>query len=320
LRDEFTDWKKNIEWLKKSKTAPAQGSWRGAVDDANKTFDKYLSRSKFRSRKNHNHSSYKDQPGVKYFSIGQSGFRLSKVGWVKALIDTSGLMSKKLYNIRISYDGLKYWCSFAVDCENQTIDAKQTGPIGIDLGVKTFATCSNGWIKESPSHQKYLKRMKKNQRKAAKRYDKMTKDEKKSKRLIKLEKKILKDHKKIHNIQKTFIHCFTKELINQNPKRIVIEDVKYAQWAKDKHQQRKVIDNQYYEFRRQLEYKCEWHGIELVLADKWYASTQICCSCGNIKTGKDKLKRGDNTYKCDCGHELDRDLNASLNLKHYKAQ
>jgi putative transposase len=317
LRNEFTGWKKNHKWL----SAPSQGSIRGAIDDANKTFDKYFLRSRFRTKKNRDHNGYKEQFGKAYFQVGDSGFRLPKVGWVKTLANTSQLMGKRPYNIRINYDGLKYWCSFSVECENQALNNEEkTESIGIDLGMKTFATCSNGWVKESPCSIKYQKRLKRNQRKASKRYLVMNKGDRKSKRLIKLEKKILKGYKKISNIQLNFIHTFTSQLIKQNPERIVIEDVKFSDWAKDKHQREKASRNQYYEFRRQLEYKCEMNNIELVFADKYFPSTQMCSCCGHRKVGRWKLKRSERVYSCYCGNVMDRDFNASLNLKSYGLQ
>ena len=317
LRNEFSSHKKTLNSHSNRKTAPAKYAWNHAVDEANATFDKFGKRAKFRTRKNWNHMQYKDYLDKGVFEVGTSGFKLSKVGWVKAKVDVTQFMGKKLQNVRIKYNGLHYTVSFSTGVESQDNVKSNTEAIGIDLGVKTFATCSNGWVEKSPSKDKYNKRMARLQRKADKRYKSMTKGQKKSKRLLKLEKQILKTHKKIANIQDTFIHGFTNKLIQQNPEKIVIEDIKYSEWSKDRHKKQQVSQDKFFEFRRQLEYKCKWYGIELIFANKWFASTQTCSACGNRKRGKNKLQRNERAYTCGCGLVMDRDFNASINLKNY---
>ena len=135
----------------------------------------------------------------------------------------------------------------------------------------------------------------------------------KSKNLQKLETLILKQHQKISNVRINNIHQATTKLIKLNPSAIIIEDLNIKGMMKNKHLSKAVADCAFYEIRRQLEYKCKWNNIKLIVADRWYPSSKICSCCGNKKT---KLSLSERTYICECcGTVIDRDYNASLNLK-----
>lgn len=95
----------------------------------------------------------------------------------------------------------------------------------------------------------------------------------------------------------------------------MIEDLNVRGMMKNKHLAKAIQNQGFYEFRRQLTYKCDWYGIELVVADRYYSSSKTCSSCGAIK--KD-LRLSNRTYICECGHQMDRDLNASINLANYQ--
>jgi putative transposase len=103
--------------------------------------------------------------------------------------------------------------------------------------------------------------------------------------------------------------------VKAKPKYIVIEDLNVSGMLKNKKLSRAIQEQSLREFRRQLNYKCNWYGVELILADRFYPSSKLCSNCGNIK--KD-LKLSDRKYECGkCGLKIDRDFNASLNLKNY---
>ena len=118
---------------------------------------------------------------------------------------------------------------------------------------------------------------------------------------------------RINNVLTTNIHEFTTKLVKLNPETIVIEDLNVSGMLKNKHISEKVKEAKFYEIRRQLEYKCKWNNINLIIADRWYPSSKICSCCGNKK---EKLSLSERIYKCEkCGLVIDRDYNASLNLK-----
>ena len=140
----------------------------------------------------------------------------------------------------------------------------------------------------------------------------------KSKNLLKLESQIRNIYRRIDNKLTTNIHTITKQLIDENPSAIDIEDLNVSGMRKNKHLSEKINEAKFYEFRRQLEYKCKWYGIDLIVADRWYPSSKICSCCGNKKV---KLSLSERTYVCqECGCIIDRDYNASLNLKYLALQ
>ena len=96
--------------------------------------------------------------------------------------------------------------------------------------------------------------------------------------------------------------------------RIVIEDLNVSGMVKNHHLASSILDGGFSEFRRQLEYKCQWNGVELVIADRWFASSKTCSCCGN----KQDMPLKKRVFKCEkCGIEINRDLNAAINLNNY---
>ena len=120
---------------------------------------------------------------------------------------------------------------------------------------------------------------------------------------------------KLASIRLNHIHQTTSYLVKQFPKGIVIEDLNVQGLMKNRHLAKHIQNALFYEFRRQLEYKCLQYGIELVIAERFYPSSKMCSYCGCIKSD---LKLKDRVYKCEfCGLEKDRDLNAAENLAYY---
>ncbi|NLE04127.1 MAG: IS200/IS605 family element transposase accessory protein TnpB, partial [Crenarchaeota archaeon] len=132
----------------------------------------------------------------------------------------------------------------------------------------------------------------------------------------KLETELLKINHKLTNIRKNHLHQATTEIIKRKPSFIVVENLNVSGMMKNRHLSKAIQQQSFYEFRRQLEYKSNWNNIEFILADRFYPSSKICSQCGAYK--KD-LGLSNRTYICKkCGCILDRDLNASINLKKYK--
>jgi putative transposase len=180
--------------------------------------------------------------------------------------------------------------------------------IGVDLGIKTLATCSDGQTFPNP------KALKTNLDKLKRRSRQLSRKVKGSKNRKKAAKRLAKVHQQIANIRKDSLHKITTHLTKTKSK-IVIEDLNVSGMMKNRRLSRAISDIGLFEFRRQLEYKGKWYGCEIILADRFFPSSKSCSSCGWIK--KD-LTLADRTFVCDsCGLEIDRDLNASLNLESY---
>ena len=183
---------------------------------------------------------------------------------------------------------------------------EKTNPIGVDLGIKTLATLSDGSSFENKRPYKKLKRkLKIAQRKVSKK----VKGSANRKKAI---QKVAKLHYKIANIRKDSLHKLTTYLA-KNHGEVVIEDLNVRGMSKNHKLASAILDGGFYEFRRQLSYKCEWYGSELTVIDRFYPSSKTCSCCGAIKK---ELKLIERIYHCEsCKISIDRDFNAAINLR-----
>jgi putative transposase len=207
-------------------------------------------------------------------------------------------------------------CSENKDMSNLGINHGEV--IGVDLGIKDLMICSDGTVVENPKFlNKYEKKLKRTQRKISKKFQ-MNKNGNtfvRTKNIEKLQKKLNATWFRIKCLRNDYIHKATSNLVKTKPEMLVVEDLGVSNMVKN-HKLAKSIQNAMFgEIYRQLKYKCEWNGIKFVTADRFYPSSKICSKCGNIK---EDLTLKDRIYVCPhCGNVIDRDLNASINLKNY---
>lgn len=225
------------------------------------------------------------------------------------------------FNPRVTFDGLNWWVSVGVECEENTEQSTNEG-VGIDVGIKSLAVCSDNYtydnINKTSKVKKAVKKKCRLQRKISRKYTKNKKGGRycKTKNIVKSEKQLLKVNHRITNIRHNYIHQVTSDIVSRKPKFIVLEDLNVKGMMKNKHLAKVVQEQCFYEFYRQVQYKCNWNNIEFVTADRYYPSSKMCSCCGNIK--KD-LSLKDRTYICSvCGNTMDRDYQASVNLQRYK--
>lgn len=203
--------------------------------------------------------------------------------------------------------------------DDNTIISSNEG-IGIDLGIKNLAVCSDKNTYENINKTQRIKKLEKRkrrlQRSISRRYEKNKKGASycKTSNIIKREKEFLKVTKRLTNIRQDYLHQTTSEIVKRKPSFICIEDLNVSGMMKNKHLSKAIQQQGFYEFRRQIEYKSEWNNIPVIIADRFFPSSKLCSCCGHIK--KD-LKLSDRIYKCECGNVIDRDFQASLNLKIY---
>ncbi|EDS76160.1 transposase [Clostridium botulinum C str. Eklund] len=172
-------------------------------------------------------------------------------------------------------------------------------------------------INKSVKVRKLKKRLKRLQRQVSRKYLMNKQNNKfiKTSNIIKLEYRINKLHKRLTNIRNNYLHQTTTGIINREPMFVVMEDLNVQGMLKNKHLSKAIQEQCFYEFIRQMKYKCEWNNIKFIQVDRFYPSSKTCSCCGAIK--KD-LKLSDRVYKCDkCGLVIDRDKNASINLSNY---
>ena len=193
---------------------------------------------------------------------------------------------------------------------------KKDSYVGIDLGVKDFAIIND----DKGLYRKYRSLSSKliPLHKRIDIYNKiLSRKHYGSRNYEKARTKLNRTYEKISNIRKDFLHKLSTH-ITVKYKYICIEDLKVSNMMKNKNLSRHIAEQGWREFRTMLEYKAERYGCEIITADRWFPSSQICSCCGNVLQGKDKLKLSQRVYHChECNNKIDRDYNAAVNLKLY---
>lgn len=329
LRKEFTQLKKleEYKWLNEVSNNVTKQAIKDACNTYKRFFKGQCKYPKFKSRKHSTLSFYQDNERTQFtnthvkvekFSMSQKQNK-QKLNWIKLCEKGKMPTNCKYLNPRFTYDGLYWYVSVGIEVDDNATIPLNDG-IGIDLGIKNLAVCSdkNVYQNINKTHKvrKLEKRKRRLQRSVSRRYEKNKKGGSycKTSNIIKREKELLKVIKRLTYIHQNHLHQVTSEIIKRKPSFIYIEDLNVSGMIKNKHLSKSIQQQCFYEFRRQLEYKSEWNNIQLIIADKFFPSSKLCSCCGKIK--KD-LKLSDRIYKCECGNIIDRDFQASLNLKQY---
>jgi putative transposase len=217
-------------------------------------------------------------------------------------------------------EGGRWFCAFTVEVQRAAHrPARPDAVVGVDLGVTTLAVLSEGAAEPNPRHLgKALVKLRSASRTLSRRQgpDRRT-GQRPSKRWEAARADVNRVHTQVANLRKDALHKLTTRLATEYG-TVVVEDLNVAGMLRNRRLARHIADAGFGEIRRQLDYKTRWHGGQLVVADRWFASSKTCSACGVVKP---KLPLRVRTFTCDaCGLVLDRDLNASINLKQYVAQ
>ncbi|OGO76567.1 MAG: transposase [Clostridiales bacterium GWB2_37_7] len=323
LNNEFIPNNPEYSWIKDvSSKAVKQSMVNG--EKASKNFFKGNSKfPKFKKKKRNNVKAYFPKNNKTDWTIERHKIKIPTFGFVKLKEKGYIPTDKKVISGTISMKAGRYFVSVLVDekIQNNVVNFHSEG-IGIDLGLKDFAICSNGDIKKNINKtskvKKLEKQLKREQRCLSRKYESKKKGEatKSAKNIDKQVLKVQKLHQKLQNIRQDYINKIVNEMVKTKPKYITIEDLNVKGMMKNKHLSKAVAQQNFFYFKIRLESKCKEYGIELRIVSKWYPSSKTCSCCGNIK--KD-LKLSDRVYMCEeCGLEIDRDYNASVNLMNAK--
>ncbi len=356
LRRMFTEHKKENEWL----YAVSNDALKQSIKDActayknffdkqkKKGYEKYTDRQKQHAKETgklltvynmqgHPKFKKKQENKVKYYmdtdkiEVTSSHVKPEKIAdskrrnrlkanFVKLAESDRIPVNTKYINPRIGFDGISFWLSLVIETESKIEPPATEEGIGIDIGVKELAICSNGSVYKNINKTKIIKKLKKKQRRLQRRvsrkYLKNKKGESycKTSNIIKSEKQLLKINQRLTNIRHNHLHQTTSEIVKTKPSYIVVEDLNVKGMMSNRHLAKVIQEQCFYEFYRQMEYKTKWNNIKFIEAPRFYPSSKTCSQCGKIKLD---LKLKDRIYKCDCGLEIDRDLNASINLCSY---
>jgi putative transposase len=330
LRKELTQLKKTEEykWLNNYSNNITKQAIKDACDAYRKFFKGQSKFPRFKSKKKSKPSFYQDTDKIQFTETHVKLEKLTdnkkknkqKINWIRLAEHNRIPFDKsiKYINPRITFDGLNWWISVGIECEDNTEKPTNEG-IGMDLGIKDLAICSNGESYENINKTKEVKKLEKKrrrlQRQISKKYIKNKEGSryKKTSNIIKSEKQLLKLNHKLTNIRNQYQHDVVNDIISRKPMFIVIEDLNISGMMKNRHLSKAVQQQGLYEFTRKLVYKSKWNGIELRQVDRFYPSSKLCNDCGAKNS---KLKLSDREWVCtECGSVHDRDNNASKNLR-----
>ena len=241
-------------------------------------------------------------------TVEDDRIKLPKMGWVRlaesGYIPTEGV---KILFVVVSRAADDWFVSVQVEQEIADPQPAQGAPLGVDMGIKSLAVCSDGTTFDNP------RTLRKYERKMARLNRELHRRTKGSNNRQKTKEKIAALHQTIANVRRHTQHNISRHTTAiTKPSAVVVEDLNVKGMVKNHKLAKAVSDVGMGELRRQIEYKAAWNGVEVIIADRWFASSKTCSACGNVK---EVLTLAERVYCCDvCGAELDRDLNAAMNL------
>lgn len=326
LNNEFIPNNKSYLWIKDVSSKAVKQSIMNSEKAFKKFFKKETAFPKFKKKNKSNVGVYLPKNNKTDFTIERHRLKIPTLGFVRLKeygylpinsIVKSGTITKKCD---------RYYISVLVEEENQINNITTfTEGIGVDLGLKEFATVSDGRvfknINKNIKIKKIKKSLKRQQKRLSRKYENFKKINKKGgnatrQNIYKQILKVQKLHMKLGNIRTDYINKIINKLVKNKPKFINIEDLNISGMMKNRHLSKAISEQKFYEFRVKLINKCHQNNIEVRLSNRFYASSKTCSCCGSIK--KD-LKLSDRIYRCkECGAVIDRDLNASINLRDNK--
>ena len=326
LNNEYIPNNQDKKWIKEvSSKATKQAIMNG--DKAFKDFFKGTKGfPKFKKKKNQDVKAYFPKNNKTDWTIERHRVKIPTIGWVRlkefGYIPTDSIVKSGT----VSYKADRYYVSILVEEDDIRVENPTNEGIGIDLGVKEFAICSDKKkfknINKTPTVKKVEKKLKREQRKLSRKYEslkirnKIEEGRATRQNIKKQVVKVQKLHQRLTNIRTDYINKTVSSIVKQKPSYITIEDLSVSNMMKNKHLSKAIANQKFFEFRAKIISKCKQNNIELRIVDRFYPSSKTCSNCGEIK--KD-LKLKDRVYNCSsCGITIDRDLNASFNLKNAK--
>ena len=326
LNNEYIPNNQEMKWIKEvSSKATKQ-----AIMNGDKAFRDFFKKAKgfprFKKKKNQDVKAYFPKNNKTDWTLERHRVKIPTLGWVRLKEFGYIPVNSMVKSGTVSQKADRYYVSILVEDDYIEVSKSTNEGVGIDLGVKEFAVCSDGIkfknINKTSTVKKVEKKLKREQRKLSRKYESLKTRNKNiregratSQNIQKQVIKVQKLHQRLRNIRTDYINKTVFSIVKQKPSYITIEDLAVSNMMKNKHLSKAIASQKFFEFKVKLISKCKQNNIELRIVDRFYPSSKTCSQCGKIK--KD-LKLSDRIYKCDCGFTIDRDLNASINLKNAK--
>ena len=326
LNNEYIPNNQEMKWIKEvSSKATKQ-----AIMNGDKAFRDFFKKAKgfprFKKKKNQDVKAYFPKNNKTDWTLERHRVKIPTLGWVRLKEFGYIPVNSMVKSGTVSQKADRYYVSILVEETDIKISNPNNAGVGIDLGIKEFAVCSDGIkfknINKTSTVKKVEKKLKREQRKLSRKYEslkirnKNIKEGRATRQNIQKQIiKVQKLHQRLTNIRTDYINKIVSSIIKQKPSYITIEDLNVKGMMKNKHLSKAIASQKFFEFKTKLTVKCKENHIELRIVDRFYPSSKTCSQCGKVK--KD-LKLSDRIYKCDCGFTIDRDLNASINLKNAK--
>ncbi|EDT72356.1 transposase, IS605 OrfB family [Clostridium perfringens D str. JGS1721] len=326
LNNEYIPNNQDKKWIKEvSSKATKQ-----AIMNGDKAFKDFFNGTKgfpkFKKRKNQDVKAYFPKNNKTDWTLERHRVKIPTLGWIRfkefGYIPTNSVVKSGT----VSQKSNRYYVSILVEEDDIQVFNPINEGIGIDVGIKDFAICSDGVkfknINKTSNVKKVEKKLKREQRKLSRKYESLKIRNKNieegratRQNIQKQVVKVQKLHQRLANIRTDYINKTVFSIIKQKPSYITIEDLAVSNLMKNKHLSKAIASQKFFEFKTKLMSKCKENNIKLRIVDRFYPSSKTCSQCGKVK--KD-LKLSDRIYRCDCGLTIDRDLNASINLKNAK--
>ncbi|HHD2788108.1 TPA: RNA-guided endonuclease InsQ/TnpB family protein [Clostridium perfringens] len=326
LNNEYIPNNQDKKWIKEvSSKATKQ-----AIMNGDKAFKDFFKKAKgfprFKKKKNQDVKAYFPKNNKTDWTIERHRVKIPTLGWIRLKEFGYIPVNSIVKSGTVSQKADRYYVSILVEETDIKISNPNNEGVGIDLGIKEFAVCSDGIkfknINKTSTVKKVEKKLKREQRKLSRKYESLKIRNKNIKEgratrqnIQKQVVKVQRLHQRLANIRTDYINKTVFSIVKQKPSYITIEDLAVSNMMKNKHLSKAISSQKFFEFKTKLMSKCKQNNIELRIVDRFYPSSKTCSNCGKIK--KD-LKLSDRIYKCDCGFTIDRDLNASINLKNAK--
>ena len=317
LNNEFIPSHPEFMWIKEASSKAVKQSMFNAERAFKDFFNKKKGFPKFKKKGKSNTGMYLPKNNLTDWTVERHRVKVPTLCFVRLKEFGYIPLDSKVMSGTVTMRAGKYFVSVLCEVEElQHPIAYNTGEaIGIDLGIKELAMVSTEQVFKNINKTKRVKkltqRLKREQRRLSRKFKRRSATES-ARNYKKQQLRLQRLHYKLSNIREGYVRSVVNSLVRAKPKYVSIEDLNVRGMMSNRHLSKAIQGQMFYYFRSFLIQQCKKHGIEVRVIPRFFPSSKLCSCCGQIKQD---LKLSDRIYRCDCGSELDRDLNAAINIR-----